>query len=255
MTKLLLSLLAVAALQAADSPKPKVRAITGFVTIDAKNYPAQLLETVTFLSGVRDAVKTAGYDVMGIRIVTQPFPEYTGGLNHADALQILRGIDELAGKLGFNPNIGPAMRGDDDATEPVDLLTEVLSVPGNRLTGSLIVAGDDGIHWRAVRQAARVIKAVGERSPHGQGNFNFGATAMLKAYGPFYPGAWHSGGGPKRVAIGLESANPGNGRVRAGARPSYGWEGANGSAYSSCARCGGGGDKGGAGQRVGVRGA
>jgi uncharacterized protein (UPF0210 family) len=58
-----------------------------------------------------------------------------------------------------------------------------------------------------VRQAARVIKGVGERSPHGQGNFNFAAIAMLKPYGPFYPGAWHPGGGPRRFAVGLEAAN------------------------------------------------
>ena len=195
------------ALCAADSPKPKVRAITGFVSIDAKNYPAQIADAVKFLSRVREGVTAAGYEVSGIRLVTQPFPEYTRGLSRGEALRVLRGIDELAGKLGFNPNIGPAMREDGDATEPVDLLTEVLSTPGNRLTGSLIVAAEDGIHWRAVRQAARVIKRVGERSPHGQGNFNFGATAMLKAYGPFYPGAWHAGGGTKRVAIGLESAS------------------------------------------------
>ncbi len=29
---------------------------------------------------------------------------------------------------------------------------------------------------------------------------------MLKPYGPFYPGAWHPGGGPRSFAIGLESA-------------------------------------------------
>jgi hypothetical protein len=48
---------------------------------------------------------------------------------------------------------------------------------------------------------------VGERSAHGQGAFNFGAIAMLKPYGPFYPGAWHPGGGPRRFAIGLEAAS------------------------------------------------
>src|ERR1700756_312014 len=115
--KRILSLFAVPILLcAADTPKPKVRAITGFVTIDAKSYPAQLEETVKFLSQVRDAVKAAGYDVAGIRISTQPFPEYTRGLSHADALKLLRGIDELGGRLGFNPNIGPAMVKDTDDT-------------------------------------------------------------------------------------------------------------------------------------------
>jgi uncharacterized protein (UPF0210 family) len=194
-------------LRAAASVKPKVRAITGFITIDPKSYPSEIQDTVTFLSKVRDGVKAAGYEVAGIRISTQPFPDYTRGLSRADALNLLHAIGDLAAKLRFSPNIGPAMLKDADDTASVDLLTDVLSEPGNRLNANMVVAGDDGIHWNAVRQAARIIKSVGERSPHGQGNFNFGAIAMLKPYGPFYPGAWHPGGGTRSFAIGLEGAN------------------------------------------------
>ena len=208
----LLFAFAIPALYAVPAPKPRVRAITGFITVDPKSYPAQIEDTVRFLSQVRDAVKAAGYDVAGIRISTQPFPDFTRGLSHADALQMLRAIDDLAAKLHFAPNIGPAMLKDTDPTAPVDLLTEVLATPGNRLNANIVVAGDDGIHWNAVHQAARIISGVGARSPHGQGNFNFAAIAMLKPYGPFYPGAWHPGashpgGGPRSFAIGLESAN------------------------------------------------
>ena len=70
---------------------------------------------------------------------------------------------------------------------------------------NLITAADDGIHWRAIRQAARLIKYVSVHSPHGQGNFNFGAIAMMKPYGPFYPGSYSGGG--RNFAVGLESAN------------------------------------------------
>jgi uncharacterized protein (UPF0210 family) len=203
----LLTSFALPKLRAADQLKPKVRAITGFITIDAKSYASQIEETVRFLSQVRDAIQVAGYNVAGIRISTQPFPDYTKGLTRADALRLLRGIDDLAGKLRFAPNIGPAMSKDADSTAPVDLLIEVLTAPGNRLNANIVTAGDDGIHWSAVRQAARIIRTVGERSPHGQGNFNFAAIAMLKPYGPFYPGAWHPGGGPRSFAIGLEAAN------------------------------------------------
>src|SRR5471030_1851064 len=140
----LLTAIAVPAPRAADQAKPKVRAITGFVTIDATSYPAQIQETVTFLSQVRDAVKAAGYDVAGIRISTQPFPEYTRGLSHADALAVLRGIDDLAAKLRFGPNIGPAMLKDTDDVAPVDLLTEILSAPANRLNANIVVADEDG---------------------------------------------------------------------------------------------------------------
>jgi uncharacterized protein (UPF0210 family) len=145
--------------------------------------------------------------VAGIRISTQPFPDYTSTLSRADALKLLRGIDDLAAKLEFAPNIGPAMLQDSDSTGPVDLLTDILATPGNRLNANIVTASEDGIHWTAVRQAARIIKMVGVRSPHGQGNFNFAAIAMLKPYGPFYPGAWHPGGGARSFAIGLEAAN------------------------------------------------
>src|SRR5215471_12054932 len=85
-----------------DGPtKPRIRAITGFITIDAKSYPSQMQETVTFLSQVRDAVKAAGYDVAGIRISTQPFPQYTRGMNRTDALAVLHGINGLAATLRF----------------------------------------------------------------------------------------------------------------------------------------------------------
>src|SRR4029450_7187111 len=114
-----LGFLAVAtppSIRAADPVKPRVRAITGFITIDAKSYPSQIQETVTFLSTVRDAVKAAGYDVAGIRISTQPFPEYTRGLSRPDALAMLRRINDLAAQLRFSPNIGPAMVKDTDDT-------------------------------------------------------------------------------------------------------------------------------------------
>ncbi len=187
--------------------KPKVRAITGFITIDATHYPQQIEEAVTFLHRVKDEVESAGYTVSTIRISTQPFPEYTRGLSRADAMALLEGINDLAAKLKFAPNIGPAMTSDTVDSEAVDLLIDVLSKPGNRLAANLIVAGEDGIYWNAVKQAARVIHEVGQKSPHGQGNFNFGAIAMLKAYGPFYPGAWHPAANTKSFAIGLETAS------------------------------------------------
>lgn len=201
-----LSAVALPALRTNESPKPKIRAITGFITIDPRSYPAQIEQAVSFLNRVRTAIQSAGYDVSSIRISTQPFPDYTRGLSHADALNVLRGIEALAVKLKFAPNIGPAMITDSD-TASVGLLIDALSAPGNRLSANIITASEDGIHWNAVQQAARVIHRVGELSPHGQGNFNFAAIAMVRPYGPFYPGAWHPAGGPRSFAIGLESAN------------------------------------------------
>jgi uncharacterized protein (UPF0210 family) len=51
-----------------------------------------------------------------------------------------------------------------------------------------------------------MVKAVSAGSPHGGGNLNFAVTAMVKPYGPFYPGAYHLGTG-HAFAVGLEGAN------------------------------------------------
>jgi hypothetical protein len=165
------ALMALPALRAANAPKPKVRAITGFITIDAKLYPSQIEETVKFLGKVRDGIRGAGFDVAGIRISTQPFPDYTRGLTRAEALRVLRGIDELAGKLDFAPNIGPAMIRDTDDTAAVDLLTDVLAAPGNRLNANIVTASADGIHWNSVAASRTHHQSDGRPQPAWAGQF------------------------------------------------------------------------------------
>ncbi len=196
--------LALVSCALASDPRPKVRAITAFIDVDPKTYVAQYESTVKFLNSARDLYKASGFEVETIRIATQPFPEYTRGMDRPAALALLQGIDDLGSKLGFTPSIGPAMLKEDDDYVPVDLLIEFLAV-ARRTNASLVTASVEGIHWNAIRQAARLIKAVSERSPHSQGNLNFAAIAMLKPYGPFYPGAYHLGGG-KNFSVGLEGA-------------------------------------------------
>jgi uncharacterized protein (UPF0210 family) len=204
MRRILAALACVALACGADS-RPKVRAITAFINIDSSTYASVVEGTVKFLNTAREAYRTAGFEVETIRVVTQPFPKYTSGMNRPEALALVRKYSELGARLGFTPNIGTAMVGDNDDAAPVDLLADILS-GGIKVNASLIVAGDDGIHWRAIRLAAKMVKAVSARSPHGGGNLNFAVTAMVKPYGPFYPGAYHLGTG-HTFAVGLEAAN------------------------------------------------
>jgi uncharacterized protein (UPF0210 family) len=202
--RLTVFLLALASLAHAADSRPKVRAITAFINIDAKSYEAQYADTMRFLDSAREQYRAAGWDVEGVRIVTQPFPQYIRGMKPEAALAFFHKLDELATKLKFNPNIGAAMIGDADDASVLDVLAKTLAT--TRLNASLVIAADDGIHWRAVHEAAKLIKNVAALSPHGRGNLNFAATAMVKPYGPFYPGAWHVGTG-RTFAVGLEGAN------------------------------------------------
>lgn len=201
---ILLLILSVSSFAAAQA-KPRVRAITAFVHIDHEHYQAQLQDAVAFLGRARAAYQGAGYEVQTLRITTQPFPEYSHALSHDQALAFFRSLDELAQKQEFIASIGPAMLSDSDDTALAGLLAEVLANSKN-LSGSIVIAGQDGLHWKSISAAARTIQYLAAHSPGGQSNFNFAATAMLPAYGPFFPGSYFTGEG-HQFAIGLESAN------------------------------------------------
>jgi hypothetical protein len=125
-------------------------------------------------------------------------------MKREEALGLLHKLNDLAAKSGFSLNIGPAMIQDGDDASLNDLLAQALST--GKTNSSLIIAGEDGIHWRALKEAAKVIHLIAQRSEHGEGNFNFAATAMVKPFGPFYPGSYHLGGG-RSFSVGLEAAN------------------------------------------------
>jgi len=196
-------LVALVSLAAADS-QPKVRAITAFVHLDARNYEMQVREAASFLNAARDQYRSAGFDVETIRITTQPVAEYIQGMPRAAAVAFLRKFGDLTQKLGATANMGALLVEEGESRDPVNVAIEVLA--STKINGSLMIASETGIRWQAIREAARVIKMVSSRSPNGGGNFNFAATAMVKPYGPFYPGSYHTGAG-KMFAVGLEGAN------------------------------------------------
>ncbi len=198
--------LAVAgATQAADYSKPKVRAITAFVRLDPATYVQQVSEALTVLRAVQSQFAKEGYETETLRIVTQPLAELVSGQSEAQALTYLKNLDDLGDRENFIPNIGPAMMADADDPRTMQLLAKAL-VALPHIQASSIIAADDGIHWKVIHETAALVHALAEQSPNSQANFNFTATAMLKPYGPFYPGAYHTGAG-KQFAIGFEGAN------------------------------------------------
>jgi len=202
---LLFSLLALASAAADAYTLPKVRAVTAFVRLDRTTTDTQINGALQVLRETRAELQKQGYEVQTIRIVTQPLPELVAGLSEAQALEYLQGLDKLATREGFTPNVGPAMSRDSDDPRNVRLLEKVLSTLPT-VQASTIIAGEDGIHWKVIRETAALVHYVTEHSPHSQGNFNFTATAMVQPYGPFFPGTYHTGTG-KNLSIGFQGAN------------------------------------------------
>jgi uncharacterized protein (UPF0210 family) len=184
--------------------KLKIRAITAFVNLDRTEYQPQIADAVKMLKYARTVFQSRGFEVQSIRIATQPFSEYTKGLTKEQALAFFKNYDAVAAQDNFNASIGPAMINADDPESQAELLVEILKNT-KVLNASLIVAGEDGVRWRSVGAAARVMKAL-EDTPHSQGNFRFAAIAMVPPLTPFFPGSYHNGFG-HQFAIALQSAN------------------------------------------------
>src|SRR5579871_4839187 len=190
---------------APDSSKPRVRTITAFVRLDRATYTAQIDDALKVLNTARDKFAAQGYETQTVRIVTQPFAELIAGLTDQQALAFLKSLDDLSVKDGFMPNVGPAMLHDSDDPAPMHLLAQVLATLPH-LNASAVIADDDGVHWKTIRESAKLVRYVTDHSPHSQGNFLFTAAAMVKPLGPFYPAAYHTGAG-KQFSLGFEGAN------------------------------------------------
>src|SRR5882724_1207909 len=191
--------------QAQGYSRPKVRAITAFVRLEQASYQAEIAAALSVLRSAKGEFEKQGYEVETIRIVTQPLAELVSGQSETQALAYLKSLVDLAAREGFIPSVGPAMMKDTDDPRTVRLLEKVLSTLPN-IDANTIIADDDGIHWKVIRETAALVHYVTEHSQHSQGNFNFTATAMVKPYGPFYPGTYHTGAG-RQFSIGFEGAN------------------------------------------------
>ena len=186
----------------ASERKPKIRTITAFVRIDSSQYRQQLGEAVTVLRQAKTAFERGGYEVQTIRITTQPFTQYVGSRSAAEALDFFKSLDDLSKRDFFMLNIGPLILADSSDVAKVELLSQVLANTG--VHASLVVAGDDGVHWNAVRAAAQVMKYVENHSPNGANNFDFAAVAMVPSNVPFFPASNHNGAGHE-FSVGWEA--------------------------------------------------
>jgi uncharacterized protein len=198
-------LLAAVVAPASAQEKPKIRTITAFIRLDPGQYKQQVADTMTMLRSAKARFELAGYEVQTIRITTQPFTEYTRGMSKQAVLAFFHDFDNLAKKENILIGIGPAMMSEKDDPGQAQLLAEILSQTSS-MRGTIVVAGDDGIHWKAVHAAAEVVKYLEDHTDHSIGNFYFAAIANVPAYAPFYPASYHQGLG-HQFAIAFESAN------------------------------------------------
>jgi uncharacterized protein (UPF0210 family) len=188
--------------------KVKIRAITAFVQFDRNraHLESQFNDALKLLQKAKAVFTNAGYEVQTIRITPQAFGVLTRGLSRNEILSFYAELADLDKKAGIPSAIGPAfLHAEDVDTKTVDIYAEVLSLH-TELNGCLLVADEDGVNWKALHAAARVMKYLEDHTAHSQGNFQFAAAAEVADYFPFYPASYFVTPG-KSFAVAIEGAD------------------------------------------------
>jgi uncharacterized protein (UPF0210 family) len=106
--RLLIAVLLLGLAATAQSTKPKVRAITGFVRLDHAQYQQQIADTLVVLREAKKQFEASGYEVETVRITTQPLAQLVSGMGDPEALAFLKSLDELSVKENFSSQRWPS---------------------------------------------------------------------------------------------------------------------------------------------------
>src|SRR3954471_24919516 len=101
----LLLVLSLAANCFAQTSKPKVRAITGFVRLDHAQYQQQIADTLLVLREAKKQFEASGYELDKVRITLQPLSRLDSEMSDAYALAYLKALDALSVKENVLPNV------------------------------------------------------------------------------------------------------------------------------------------------------
>ncbi|HEY8794576.1 MAG TPA: DUF711 family protein [Gemmatimonadaceae bacterium] len=182
----------------------RVRTITAGVAMARGLDRGAVSRALELLARARKRFEAEGYEVQTTRIAMPPVIAALDSKARRAALASIADIDGMVASKGAVCSIGPVLtvdRTDDDLAEwSADLVQATKSTFFSAVSAS----PEGGVHTRAARAAAEVMRAVAGAVADGRGSFRFAAAANIPPGTPFFPVGWHEG--TSSIAIGLESA-------------------------------------------------
>lgn len=180
-----------------------VRSITCFVNAGEPGQQAQAIGRAGNLAReAQAALEAAGLPVQSRRLATQPLSSLPG-----DPAAVARAVAGEGAAAGFEyVSLGPVLAaGPEAGLERLALIPELIRGNDSTFTSILVAGREAGINLAAIRQAAAVVREVAHTTDQGFGNLRLAVLANVGPHAPFFPAAYHDGGGPA-VAVALESA-------------------------------------------------
>ncbi|RPI55394.1 MAG: DUF711 family protein, partial [Chloroflexi bacterium] len=180
-----------------------VRSITCFVNAGEPAGQAEAVNAAGHLARqVQVALEAAGLPVQSRRLATQPLSSLPG-----DPLALALALGAQGAAAGFDYlSLGPVLAAAPGADlERLALIPDLIRADGTTFAGILVAGRDTGINLGAIRRAAAIVREVAHTTEQGFGNLRLAVLANVGPHAPFFPAAYHDGGGPA-LAIALESA-------------------------------------------------
>jgi uncharacterized protein (UPF0210 family) len=180
-----------------------IRSVTCFVNIEEPSGAADLVREAGLLAAdARGALEGAGFPVQTARLATQPLSSLPD-----EPLPMAHALWPLCVEAGFEYlSLGPVVADGPDADlARLDQIPALIQGTEAVFAGVLVGRGGGGLHLEAIRRTAAAERRIAHSTEDGFGNLRLALLANVGPHTPFFPAAYHDGGGPA-VAIATEAA-------------------------------------------------
>ena len=180
-----------------------IRALTGFVDPGWPLESRRIGEVAGVLKAAKARLEEAGYPVQTLRLATPPPAEISRTVRPAERPDLARQLEAECFVHGLDyASLGPALIEEPDG---LTVVPEILGATENIFTSAVFCDPEAGLSLPAARGCAQTIHDVSRLTPDGFANLRFAALANVPPGTPFFPSAYHRGGG-MAIAAATEAA-------------------------------------------------
>ncbi|MBM2843472.1 MAG: uncharacterized protein HW404_1309, partial [Anaerolineales bacterium] len=180
-----------------------IRALTGFVDPGWPLEARRIADLAACLRTAKARLEEAGYPVQTLRLATPPPAEMNRPVRPADRPEAARQLEAECFVHGLDyACLGPALLEEPDGLAAIP---EILGATENVFTSAIFCDPEAGLSLPAARGCAQAIHDISRISPDGFANLRFAALANVPPGTPFFPAAYHRGGG-MAIAAATEAA-------------------------------------------------
>jgi uncharacterized protein (UPF0210 family) len=195
--------------QHTDKALCKIRTITTFLSLDKDKtlWEARINDASQFCQALSEKLKTGGYQVQSIRIVTNPFGEYLDTQSLLSASADLATLRTLINTSSQEDTRVRFAIGEAKTAHEISLLPELIKEFGDLSNACINIPIDEHfiLDNQLIEHCVSAVQRTSQITANGQGNFNLTVNFNCQPLIPYFPASYHLSELGDRFVIGLET--------------------------------------------------